>query len=270
MRHITQPRGGGTAYQFKMRTPLAMKGMNDPATGKVFGTYIKRSLGATRHLPTAKKMRDIRLAEIRAMEADAIRGAELGDRFSLDRASAWAEALQVQRAKGGPDEHEPDVLDLIEAEANRAPSAKRKTFEKVALSNTLSITDAVYRYLHDRREGNGHDYAPLRKTTQNDLWVEQWPEHHPESVFAIINAWVDPDRPGGPLVDGRKAGAVRYIVEYMGNDPNVLVDTVIEWYRKGQKAHKHHSCEPSSREGENLNNFDASMPNRIVIPQPRK
>ncbi len=67
---------------------------------------------------------------------------------------------------------------------------------------------------------------------------EQWPKHHPESVFAIINAWLDPDCPGGPLVDGRKAGAVRYIEEYMGNDPNVQVDTVIEWYRKGQKAHK--------------------------------
>lgn len=67
---------------------------------------------------------------------------------------------------------------------------------------------------------------------------EQWPKHHPESVFAIINAWLDPDGPGGALVDGRKAGAVRYIEAYMGNDPNVQVDTVIEWYRKGQKAHK--------------------------------
>jgi len=99
---------------------------------------------------------------------------------------------------------------------------------------------------------------------------EKWPEHHPESVFSIINAWLDPDRLGGPLVDGRKAGAVRYIKQYMCNDPNILAETVIEWYRKGQKAHKHHSCEPSSREGEILKNFDASMPTRIVISQPRK
>lgn len=67
---------------------------------------------------------------------------------------------------------------------------------------------------------------------------EQWPDHHPESVYAIISAWIDPDRPGGPLVSGRKAGAVRYIEEYMGDDPNVSPEAVIEWYRKGQKAAK--------------------------------
>lgn len=67
---------------------------------------------------------------------------------------------------------------------------------------------------------------------------EQWPEHHPESVFAIIDAWIDPDRPGGPLVNGRKAGAVRYIEQYMDGDRDVSPETVIEWYRKGQKANK--------------------------------
>ncbi len=67
---------------------------------------------------------------------------------------------------------------------------------------------------------------------------EQWPSHHPDSVYSIISAWIDPDRPGGPLVSGRKAGAVRYIEKYMKNDPNARVDTVIEWYRKGQKAAK--------------------------------
>ncbi|WP_201150521.1 hypothetical protein [Rhodovulum sulfidophilum] len=66
---------------------------------------------------------------------------------------------------------------------------------------------------------------------------EQWSKHHPESVYAIISAWIDPDQPGGPVVSGRKAGAVRYIEEYMGNDPNIQVKTVIEWYRKGQKSH---------------------------------
>ncbi len=67
---------------------------------------------------------------------------------------------------------------------------------------------------------------------------EQWPKHHPESVYAIISAWIDPIRPGGPLVSGRKAGAVRYIEEYMDGDRDVQVDKVIEWYRKGQKARK--------------------------------
>jgi len=171
MKHIIRPRGDGTAYQFMMRTPMALKGMTDPATGRTFGRYIKRSLGGTRHLPTARKLRDIRLAEVRAMEADAVHGATLGDRFSIERASAWAEALRVQRAEGGPDEYDPDVQDLIEEEVKKAPRAKRSAFKKVALSGTLSLTDAVTRYLHDRRPGNGNGYAPLRKTTENDLWV---------------------------------------------------------------------------------------------------
>lgn len=105
------------------------------------------------------------------MEADAVHGATLGDRFSIERASAWAEALRVQRAEGGPDEYDPDVQDLIEEEVKKAPRAKRSAFKKVALSGTLSLTDAVTRYLHDRRPGNGNGYAPLRKTTENDLWV---------------------------------------------------------------------------------------------------
>lgn len=67
---------------------------------------------------------------------------------------------------------------------------------------------------------------------------EQWPRHHPEAVYAVIQSWIDPDRPGGPLVNGRKAGAVRYIKDYMGDDPNVSPERVIEWYRKGQKAQK--------------------------------
>lgn len=105
------------------------------------------------------------------MEADAARGASLGDRFGIERATAWAEALRVQRAEGGPDDYEPDVQDLIENEIEKAPQGKQRTFKKVALSGTLSLHDAVTRYLHDRRPGNGNGYAPLRKTAENDLRV---------------------------------------------------------------------------------------------------
>lgn len=188
MQYIVQPRGQGTAYRFNMRTPAALRGMIDPSTGRKFGTYIKRSLGGARHLPTAKKLRDIRLAEIRAMEADAARGASLGDRFGIERATAWAEALRVQRAAGGPDDYEPDVQDLIEEEARKAPKHKRQAFKKVALSGTLSLAEAVIRYLHDRRPRNGNGYAPLRKTTENDLRVAvrylcQFMEGAAETVF---------------------------------------------------------------------------------------
>ncbi|WP_433989100.1 tyrosine-type recombinase/integrase [Sulfitobacter sp. TBRI5] len=171
MRYIDQPRGAGTAYRFKMKTPKALAGMIDPLTKKKFGNWIIRPFGGERHLPTAKKLRDICVAEVRTMTADAASGAGLSGRFNLERAEGWAEALRVQKAKGGPDDYQPDVYDLIEDEVRRAPKARRKAFQKVALSGTLSMADAVTRYLHDRRPNNGFGYATLAPTTQKDMRV---------------------------------------------------------------------------------------------------
>jgi hypothetical protein len=70
MSYIEQPRGQGTAYRFRMKTPATLVGREDPQTGKPFGTWIIRSLGGERHLPTAKKLRDMRLAEVRTIEAE--------------------------------------------------------------------------------------------------------------------------------------------------------------------------------------------------------
>ena len=174
MEHIIQPRGAGTAYRFKMRTPKALKGLTDPKTEKPFKNWITRSLGGTSHIPTAKKMWDIRLAEIRTKEAQASAGASLDRRFSLEMAEGWAEALRTQNAKGGPDDYEPDVYDLIKDKVSEAPKAQRKAFKKVAPSGTISLADAVERYLHDRREGNGSGYASLKDTTKNDLRKVLW------------------------------------------------------------------------------------------------
>ena len=188
MDYIIQSRGAGTAYRFKMRTPKSLQGLTDPKTEKPFKNWITRSLGANSHLPTAKKMRDIRLAEIRTMEAQVGAGASLDSRFSLERAEGWAEALRAQNAKGGPDNYEHDVYDLIEDEVSAAPKAQRKAFKKVALSGAISLADAVERYLHDRREGNGSGYASIKDTTKNDLrkalwYLCQFMEETEESLF---------------------------------------------------------------------------------------
>lgn len=180
MEYIQQPRGAGTAYRFRIKTPAALKGKIDPETGKPFKQFIFRSLGGTRHLPTARKLRDIRVAEVRAMEADAAAGERLSGRFGLERAEAWAEALRVQQTSGGPDEHEPSIISLIEDEVERAeamPKSKRpapaklKAFAATATSRALSLDKAVTRYLHDRRPGNGNGYAPMAEGTQRDLKV---------------------------------------------------------------------------------------------------
>ena len=80
VKHIIQARSNGTAYRFNHANSLRRGGI-DLSTGKNFGTYIKRSLGGTWHLRTAKTLRDIPLAEVRAMEADAPKWAALGAPF---------------------------------------------------------------------------------------------------------------------------------------------------------------------------------------------
>lgn len=49
----------------------------------------------------------------------------------------------------------------------------------------------------------------------------------------IIESWMqqDPKRT-------RKAGVVHYIEAYMGGNRNVKHETVVEWYRQGQKTAK--------------------------------
>ena len=87
---------------------------------------------------------------------------------------------------------------------------------------------------------------------------EQWPRHHPESVYHIIQCWLQPTlKTHKAVVDGRKAGAVLYIKEYMDNDPDAQVSTVIEWYKKGQRAHKKHFLKDERETNlENLVEFD--------------
>jgi hypothetical protein len=61
MEHIIQPRGAGTAYRFKMRTPVALIGLTDPKTNKPFKKWITRSLGGTSHLQTQRFQRELGL-----------------------------------------------------------------------------------------------------------------------------------------------------------------------------------------------------------------
>jgi len=89
VRYIVQPRGPGTAYQFRIRTPSALVGMIDPETGKPFGATIKRGTGES-HLPTARKIRDRLLGSIRAAE-DAIVGGR--SPVSAVVAGRWRDAI---------------------------------------------------------------------------------------------------------------------------------------------------------------------------------
>ncbi len=88
MRYLVQPRGPGKSWVFRYVTPPELVGVPNPWDGKPLGNEIKKGLG-TRHLPTARKMRDIALGDIRRLE-DSLSD---GEAFSLASAVEWREAI---------------------------------------------------------------------------------------------------------------------------------------------------------------------------------
>lgn len=94
MRYLVQPRGPGKSWVFRMVTPLELVGVPNPWDGKPFGKEIKKGLG-TRHLPEARKRRDIALGDIRRLQD----GLSDGEAFSLASAVQWRETIMAEQAE---------------------------------------------------------------------------------------------------------------------------------------------------------------------------
>ncbi|WP_108257975.1 hypothetical protein [Mangrovicoccus ximenensis] len=73
MQYLTQPRGPGKSWVFRMLTPPHLIGMPKPWDGKLLGKEIKRGL-TTRSLPEARKRRDALLGDMRRLSLEAARG----------------------------------------------------------------------------------------------------------------------------------------------------------------------------------------------------
>lgn len=159
MDYIEQPKGPGTAYRFRMKTPKSLRATPNPwSNDKPFGTWIIRSMDGERHLPSAKKLRDIYLAEVRKLEIVY----RARNRFSLEKAELWADALRA-------DSDATLVRDLIYDEAERAPESDRRAFLKVATATTLPLSKAREQYLEAREPGNPYGNKPLSKTSANEV-----------------------------------------------------------------------------------------------------
>ncbi|WP_386625055.1 tyrosine-type recombinase/integrase [Sulfitobacter geojensis] len=159
MQYIEQPKGPGTAYRFRMKTPKNLRGKPNPwAEGKSIGTWIIRPMAGERHLPSAKKLRDIYLAEVRKLEIEY----RARHRFSQERAELWADAFRAER-------DDTFVRDLIYDEAEKAPESGRRTFLKVATATTLPMSKAREQYLEAREPGNPYGNKPLGKTSANEV-----------------------------------------------------------------------------------------------------
>ncbi|MEQ9695100.1 tyrosine-type recombinase/integrase [Shimia sp. SDUM112013] len=158
MSHLDQPRGEGTAYRFRMKTPRSLQGRHNPWTNKPFGTWIIRSMNGERHRPSAERLAKVYHADVIRLEAEY----QAAERYSPERAKLWNEASRTDKDKEL-------VRDLIYEEIQKAPKDKREAFSKAALASSPLLKEAVPDYIAARSEGNPYGYAPLAKSTIADL-----------------------------------------------------------------------------------------------------
>ena len=195
--YLVQPKGPGTGYQLRMRTPVALLGRRDSAPGKPFGSEVRRGLN-TRSLRTAGDRAAIlrgHLLTLAEKAAQAVSGGpaqhpgcEHPPELSVDRALGWAEAIAEQAARGSePDDRhrEPDLRDLVQAEAEadaratrrfplRSPErafreAARERFLSIAAGRGDPLSKVLESYLTARAPGNLDGFKPLAVTTANDI-----------------------------------------------------------------------------------------------------
>src|SRR6056297_2044752 len=171
MRYLVQPRGPGKSWVFRMVTPLELVGVPNPWDGKPFGKEIKKGLG-TRHLPEARKRRDIALGDIRRLQD----GLSDGEAFSLASAVQWRETIMAEQAAAeahGDGFHvasEFVLTDKLEqAEARGIPRDQLKRFARVATGRGFPLDLAHAQYVEARRPGNPYGFDPLKRATVANL-----------------------------------------------------------------------------------------------------
>ncbi|MGC3940863.1 hypothetical protein ACOTTU_23935 [Roseobacter sp. EG26] len=117
MRNLHKPRGKG--YSLRMKTPDVLVGAINPWTGEPFRKTMNVGL-KTRSYAEAVRIRDIRLGQLRQLEADALQAEgrkNIGKIIDLSRESAreWREL----RAEEG-DRYDLILTDQLEKAASQA------------------------------------------------------------------------------------------------------------------------------------------------------
>lgn len=164
MQYLTKPRGKG--YSLRMTTPEALIGSINPWTGKPFGKEIKLGLNTRRHTE-AIRLRDIRLGQIRQLEADALTGAgrkSVGSIIDLSPENA-AEWRQMRAEASDPDALDHVLTSKLEQAEKEGAGNKAKRFADIVFKGALPLEQALENYLKERSAGNPYGYDPLAKTT---------------------------------------------------------------------------------------------------------
>ena len=181
-RFLYQPRGAGTAYLFRMRTPAVLVGQINPITERPFGSSINLSLGGTRSLTEARKARDRVLGVIRQLEAGVsgesqgaiARALSLAEILRSPEADAVAYEYEVELASGEKvtveETHRELILEGIERDAEeierKAGAKKANRWAIIATGKGFPLTEARDKYLADRGKALATStQAELRKAT---------------------------------------------------------------------------------------------------------
>ena len=113
MLHLTMPRGRG--YSLRLVTPGILVGTQNPWTGKPFGKEVKLGLNTRSHAE-AVRLRDVRVGQVRQLEAEALANAgrkSVGKIIDLSPESA-AEWRQMGLDAGDPGELDHVLIDELE------------------------------------------------------------------------------------------------------------------------------------------------------------
>ncbi|MDE0588573.1 phage integrase SAM-like domain-containing protein [Halocynthiibacter sp. C4] len=168
MKYLKQPRGPGKSWVFRMMTPRELVGVPNPWDGRPLPIEIKKGLG-TRHLPEARKLRDIALGDIRRLQD------ELSDNaaFSLRSAVEWREDIGTARESADDPYNVGAELVLInkleDAEARGIARDQLERFARVATGKGFPLDLAYAKNVEARRPGNPYGYEPLKQATVANL-----------------------------------------------------------------------------------------------------
>jgi integrase len=196
--YLFQPRGRGTAWIFRIKTPAILVGKPNPRTGKPYKKEIREGLGATRSLVEARKIRDVLLGQIRLEEAT-LANAHDG---TLGQALEIAESLKGVDLKA-PDGVNEVVLEGMAEEIEKTQGTKKaKRWIKVASGQSTPLQVTYEKYL---ASGKGKSLA---KSTRNDL----------KTVIKDFKEFLDGDDVGMEEVDRLMAGG--FATEYLPNKPS--------------------------------------------------
>lgn len=208
--YLFQPRGPGTAFLFRMATPPALVGRPNPRNGgKPYRREIRESLGGVRSLPEARRLRDVRLGEIRAEERRALEGAEGSTAQALDYAADYRAIKDEDQREG----YEGELIARAEQLEKRVGERRAVRWYKVATAQLTPFSDACERFKADRGKALSRSslnnletvIREFREFAGEDVTLE---EVDRRKVAEFVSVFL-PNRKGPKTPDGQGPATIR-------------------------------------------------------------